>query len=332
MAIGGFFAHAYNDMFNDTRLGLTKAEQKEYDALSSQQRKELQPALTELKTQYEQELKKADARRKQAVANNTKSAEYIAWQKEQAKALRKDLVSGPGPSKDELLATRTAIKYEDLISQIDDYASGNAGFWDGFGSQKKDVLTLGLYSMGDALTVADIKDKADRIYREKKLNNNNINYRPKESLTENEQALLEAEGHVQELSAKNLFENKLGYTWGQGVATSTVFMEGTLATGGFGGAIESSVANAIVKESAKATLRQAWKQGGTKLLLSNLGAKSVGGLANVGVTSLLAPGTYTMAAKAKTGNMEFITDENGKQKLLVGQERYDHYYDNFLFD
>ena len=329
MAIGGFFAHAYNDMFNDTRLGLTKAEQKEYDALSSQQRKELQPALTELKTQYQQEMEKANKRRKEATVAFTKSPEYVKWQNEQNGKLRKDLDSGPTESSDMDFNRRTAIKYEDLISQIDDYTSGNAGFWDGFGSQKKDVASLGLYSMGDSMIVANIKDKADRIYREKKLNNNNINYRPKERLTESEQALLEAEGHVQELSAKNLFENKLGYTWGQGVATSTVFMEATLATGGFGGAIESSVANAIVKESAKATLRQAWKQGGTKLLLSNLGAKSVGGLANVGVTSLLAPGTYTMAAKAKTGNMEFITDENGKQKLLVGQERYDHYKKDF---
>lgn len=330
MAIGGFFAHLGNDLFSDTRIGLSKEEQKQYDSLATQQRKDLQPALTELRLQYEEELKKAEARKRQAIVNNTKSADYIKWQNDQAKTnIRKDLVSGPGPSKDELLATRTAIKYEDLIAQIDDYTSGKAGFWDGFGSQAKDLGTIGLYSMGDAITVATIKDKADRIYKEKVLNSKNINYRPKEKLSDNEQAMLEAEGHFQELSAKNLFENKLGYTWGQGVATSTVFMESTLLSGGLAGGAEATISNAIVKESAKTTLKQAWKQGGTKLLLSNLGAKSVGGAANVAITSALSPGTYTMAAKAKAGNMEFITDEDGKQKLLVGEERYNHYEKGF---
>jgi hypothetical protein len=329
MAVAGAISHLFNDTFSDTRIGLNKAEQKQYDKLTAQQRTDLQPALDELKVQYQQELKNANDRKAKASQTFKQSKEYKDWQQKQSSNLRKDLDSGPSESTDEDLARRTALKYEELITQIDDYTSGKAGFWDGFGTQKKDVFTIGLYSLGDSLVTAGLKDKADRIYKDKQLNANNINYRPKEVLSENEQAALEAEGHTQELAAKNLFENKLGYGWGQGVATSAVFMEATLLTGGFAGAAESTVANAIVKEAAKTTLKQAWRQGGTKLLLSNLGAKSVGGATNVAISSLLSPGTYTMAAKAKTGNMEFITDEDGKQKLLVGEERYGHYKKGF---
>ena len=329
MAVAGAISHLFNDTFSDTRIGLTKAEQKQYDKLTSQQKTDLKPALDELKVQYQQELKNANDRKAKASQTFKQSKEYKDWQQKQSSNLRKDLDSAPSESTDEGLARRTALKYEELITQIDDYTSGKAGFWDGFGTQKKDVFTLGLYSLGDSLVTAGLKDKADRIYKDKKLNANNINYKPKEVLSENEQAALEAEGHTQELAAKNLFENRLGYGWGQGVATSAVFMEATLLTGGFAGAVEEGIASAIVKDAAKTTLKQAWKEGGTKLLMSTLGAKSVGGAANVAVSSLLAPGTYTMAAKAKAGNMEFITDENGKQKLLVGEERYNHYKKGF---
>jgi len=330
MAIAGFFTHLGNDLFSDTRLGLNKAQQKQYDDISAQQRRDLQPALEDLKTEYQQEMQKANQRLQNETQRFHKSPQYVNWLRNQQGNIRKDLGhDAPAEPAEIGLARRTAIKYEELITQIGDYNSGNAGFWDGFGSQKKELFSIGLYGMGDAMVVASVKDKADRIEKAKVLNVNNPNYKPKERLSENEQSILEAEGHTQQLAAKNLFEDKLGYGWGQGVATSAVFMEATLLSGGFAGAAETTIANAIVKESAKTTLRQAWKQGGTKLLLSNLGAKSVGGAANVTISSLLAPGTYTMAAKHKTGNMEFITDENGKQKLLVGEERYNYYKKGF---
>jgi len=329
MAVAGKISNLFNDTFSDTRIGLNKKEQQQYNDLTAQQRKDLQPALTELRVQYEQEAKKAQERHKQATLNHTKSPEYLKWQQEHKGQLRTDFDTAPGQSADMDMSLRAATKYNDLITQIDDYTSGKAGFWDGFGTQKKELLTVGLYGMGDALTVAKIKDKADRIEKEKVLNNKNINYKPKERLSENEQSLLEAEGHTQELAAKNLFENKLGYSWGQGVATSAVFMEATLLSGGIAGAAEETIANALIKDAAKTTLKQAWREGGSKFLLSNLGAKAAGGAANIGVSSLLAPGTYAMAAKAKTGNMEFITDENGKQKLIVGEQRYNYYKKDF---
>ena len=330
MALAGIIAHGVNDLFSDTRIGLNKVEQQQYDDINAQQRKDLQPALEDLKFEYQEEMKKANQRLQKESELFRKSPDYIKWQVGQKDNLRKDLgADSPSESAEMGLARRTAIKYEELLTQIDDYNSGTAGFWDGFGSQKKEVLSIGLYGLGDSLTIASVKDKADRIEKDKISNSKNINYRPKESLSENEQSLLEVEGHTQQLAAKNLFEDKLSYGWGVGVATSAVFMEATLLTGGLAGAAEEGIANAIVKDAAKTTLKQAWKEGGTKLLLSNLGAKAVGGVANVGITSVLSPGTYTMAAKARTGNMEFITDENGKQKLLVGEERYNHYKKGF---
>ena len=316
MALAGMISHGFNDVFSNTRIGLNKEEQKEYDNLTSQQRKDLQPSLDELKVEYDTEKKRLQdlkLKASQNLRNQTKGIAYTG--------------NTSTPELDNL--TSAIAKYDKLGTQITDYNSGKAGFWDGFATQKEDLLTVGVYSLAENLTTARIKDKADRIEKEKVLNSKNINYKPKEVLSESEQALLESEGHTQELAAKNLFENKLGYSWGQGVATSAVFMEGTLLTGGIAGAVEKGVANAIIKESAKTTLKDAWKEGGVKLLMSTLGAKSAGGAANVGISSLLSSGTYSMAAKAKTGNMEFITDENGKQKLLVGEERYNYYKKGF---
>jgi len=316
MAIAGMITHGFNDVFSNTKVGLNKEEQKQYDNLVTQQKKDLEPTLTDLKIQYDSEKKRLQDLKLKVFQNLHKQTQGGAY-------------TGNTTTSEIDNLTSAIAKYDKLSTQITDYNSGKAGFWDGFGTQKEDLLTVGLYSLGESLHTARIKDKADRIEKEKVLNVNNPNYKPKEFITESEQAVLESEAHTQQLETKNLFKDKLSYGWGAGVATSAVFMEGTLLTGGITGALEEGITNIIVKDAAKNTLKEAWREGGTKLLMSSLGAKTVGGAVNVGVGSLLLPGTYTMAAKAKTGNMEFITDEKGKEKLLVGEERYNHYKKGF---
>jgi hypothetical protein len=312
----GFLSETANDLFSDKKIGLSKKETQELAKLKEQTRVKLQPTLDILKTQYDTEKKRLQDLKLKAhieLGKKTGGGAYTG-----------------NITTDEIDDLTTAIaKYDKLGTQLTDYQSGKAGFWDGLGTQKEDLLTLGLYSLGENLHVARIKDKSDRIEKDKVVNSKNPSYVPKEKLTPSEYAVLESEGYTQELESKNLFEGKLGYTWGAGVGQSLVMLEQTAATGGFGAAVEKTVAESILSGSMNTTLREAWQQGGTKLMLSTLGAKSAGGIANVAGTSAISPGAASMAAKHHIGNIEFVIDEKGKKKLLVGEERYNYYKKDF---
>ena len=330
----GFLSETANDLFSDKKIGLSKKETQELAKLKEQTRVKLQPTLDILKNEFKQKQKEKQDLKTKMYADQAKAYSKMSPAQQAAERDKQDdedFLSGwgLGDRQEDDMLTNTISGYEALLTQLEDYQSGKAGFWDGLGTQKFNLLTMGIYDLSRNATTASVKDKADRIEKDKVANIKNPSYIPKEKLTPGEVSVLELEGYTQELESKNLFEGKLGYSWGAGVGQSLVMLEQTAATGGFGGLVEKTVAEGILSGTMNTTLREAWQQGGTKLMLSTLGAKSAGGIANVAVTSAISPGAASMAAKHHIGNVEFVTDEKGKKKLLVGEERYNYYKKDF---
>lgn len=309
---------------NKPFTGLNTKEQKEYDKRQMIKKQELIPVLGQVFEENrvkEQELMQ-------------KSAELQAQKRkdDSQQIMYPNGVVGPKadnsqyytPSKQEVYYNTAAQHYADVNEQLNDYMNDNTGFWAGLGSTNKDLASIGLSSLKTNIRTLEVKQKADRIEKETQANRNLPGYVPTEQLDESELEVLKAFATKQNVERMNLMEGKRLYNLGSGVGESLVMAEGMILTQGVGGAVETGVGKFIAKEAINLSLREAYKQGG-KVLLKKLAGEALGGAASLTAQASISPFAYEGFATDNLGQAEIITDENGKEKVLVGEGRYNYY-------
>ena len=316
---------------NKPFTGLTPTEQQEYDKRQTTKKYELTPVLNEVfaenKIKYQELVDKAadlQAQKKRADAQPV-------FLPDGSVGPTSDNSKGYIPSKQEAHYNTAANHYAAINNQIDDYLSDHTGFWGGLGdlyrglaTERNDLLSIGVHSLKDNIRTLEVKNKADRIEKEKEAQKNNPGHVPTEQLDKSEIEVLKSFATKQHVGSMDLMQGRRLHGFGAGVSSSLVMAEGMLLTEGVGGIVEAGIGKFIAKEAIDLTLKEAMKTGG-KVLLKKLAGETAGGFADLSVKTLLTPLTYNASAIDSLGEAEIITDENGNEKVIVGQGRYNYY-------
>lgn len=304
--------------------GLTAKEQKEYEKRQVTKKQELVPVLNQVFE--ENKAKEQELVRKASELNAKKRKEDAqpVFLPDGTVGPKADNSGQYTPTKEEVNYNTAANHYAEINEQINDYVSGDTGFWSGLGTTKRDLGTIGISSLKNDVRTLEVKKKADRIEKEKQANRNLPGYIPTEQLDESEVEVLKAFATKQNVQRMNLMQGKRLYNLGVGVGGSLVMAEGMLLTQGIGGAIESGVGKFVAKEAIDLTLREAYKQGG-KVLLKKLAGEVVSGAANLTGQAAVSPFAYQGMVRDNLGQAEIITDDKGQEKVLVGEGRYNFY-------
>ncbi|ALN97145.1 putative structural protein [Flavobacterium phage FpV4] len=344
------FAPIYklHDYFADdeNKWGKTAKEEKEYNDLITYRDNKIMPVMNEVKESFKNRFKEIEEKAKKYRDAKLKDDAQIVYHKDGSvgpKASVPDRLTGYQkntsednytPYQEEINYNIAKKNYEEVIETLEDYTTGNTGFWSGFGTQSKDLKSLGLYSIAKDIKSIPIIEKQNRIVNEVTKNtdkNGNVKkgYVPSETLTDSEQAVIESIAKKQNIEARDLMHDNRLYRTGKGVATSAVMMEQMIATAPIGGPIETAVGKFVARDAIGLTLNTALQQGGKKLALKMIGGELAGGTASLAVQGLVNPMTYGGYAKDQIGNVEISHDENGKEIYLTSQAIYNKYKKDF---
>jgi hypothetical protein len=344
------FAPIYklHDYFADdeNKWGKTAKEEKEYNDLITYRDNKIMPVMNEVKESFKNRFKEIEEKAKKYRDAKLKDDAQIVYHKDGSvgpKASVPDRLTGYQkntsednytPYQEEVNYNIAKKNYEEVIETLEDYTTGNTGFWSGFGTQSKDLKSLGLYSIAKDIKSIPIIEKQNRIINEVTKNtdkNGNVKkgYVPSETLTDSEQAVIESIAKKQNIEARDLMHDNRLYRTGKGVATSAVMMEQMIATAPIGGPIETAVGKFVARDAIGLTLNTALQQGGKKLALKMIGGELAGGTASLAVQGLVNPMTYGGYAKDQIGNVEISHDENGKEIYLTSQAIYNKYKKDF---
>ena len=196
-----------------------------------------------------------------------------------------------------------------------DYLEGKNNVWDGLATKADDLYTIGLYTL----------DRDARVYKAKQNYDNNV-------ASEGDIALLNAYAKKNKVEEMQLMENRSWYKHSAGVGESLVFLEGTLATGGFGGTVRGATTKGL-QQFIKQDIKQSIKQGLSKSAIKrkiighNILTKGTGAIVGGTAQAVISPSSYQGFLDKKNKNIQIIEDENGNEKLLVGKEYIDYYTD-----
>lgn len=325
--------------------GMNAKEEKKYNELQKYKKKEIEPVLdvtnTRIDERYKSALEKADVLRQQKlnddaqpVFNQDGSVGPKASVRGALGFQENTTEDNYSPYAEENYWRVAASKYEDMKEKISDYKTGNTDFFAGISTTSKDVFSLGLKPFWNDARAKEIVDKKERIYAAEKKGQV-----PTESLSDAENAVLEAyalEGQVQQLK---LHENNFGYNLGEGVGGSLGFMAQMILTRGAGAVAKQAVSSALrqgIKQEVKLGLRSLIKENIKKGTLSSLtktgtelGIRSTAATAGILAQAPLSPMFYKTYASDQVGQVEIVKDKNGVEKILVGQELYDEKSENY---
>lgn len=319
--------------------GMNAKEEKKYNELQQYKKKEIEPVLditsARINERAKTALEKADVLRQQKL------------QEDATPMLGPDGKIGPKagvkgalgytenttednytPYGEENYWRVAVSKYEDMQEKISDYKTGNTDFFAGLSTTSKDVFSGGIKPMWNDFRAKEIIDKKERIYIAQKKGQV-----PTESLSDAENAVLEAyalEGQLQQLK---LHENNFGYNLGEGVGGSLGFMAQMILTRGAGTVAKQGVSTLLrqgIKQEGKLGLRSLIKDNIKKGTLNSLtktgtelGIRSTAATAGILAQAPISPFFYKAYASDQVGQVEIVKDKNGVEKLLVGQELYD---------
>ena len=332
----GLIKMATENLFTN---GMTAKEEKKYNDLQTYKRKEIEPVLApvseRINKQREAALLKADEYRQKKL-NDDAQLEY----KQDGTVGPKASVKGAlgyqenttennyTPYGEENYWRVVASKYEDMQEKISDYRTGNTDFFAGLSTTSKDVFSLGVKPLWNDMRAKDVVDKQERIYAAKKKGQI-----PTESMSDAENAVLEAYGLENQVQQLKLHENNLGYNIGEGVGGSVGFMAQMVLTRGAGTLVKQGVTSFLkqgIKQEVKLGLRGLIKENLKKGTLKSfaqtgteLGIRSTAATASILAQAPLSPFFYKAYASDQVGQVEIIKDKNGQEKILVGQELYD---------
>lgn len=325
--------------------GMNAKEEKKYNELQKYKKKEIEPVLdltsARIDERYKSALEKADVLRQQKLKDDAQPVFNQDGTVGPKASVRGALGFQENTTEDNYMPYAeenywrvAASKYEDMKEKISDYKTGNTDFFAGISTTSKDVFSLGLKPFWNDIRAKEIVDKKERIYAAEKKGQV-----PTESLSDAENAVLEAyalEGQVQQLK---LHENNFGYNLGEGVGGSLGFMAQMILTRGAGTVAKQAVTSALrqgVKQEVKLGLRSLIKENIKKGTLSSLtktgtelGIRSTAATAGILAQAPLSPMFYKAYASDQVGQVEIVKDKNGVEKILVGQELYDEKSENY---
>jgi len=303
---------------NKPFTGLSKEQNKEFEKRSSIEKRDLAPIV-------EQHI--IETQRKRKISADKRASEQIPINTQIGMGMEPS--SGPMTTFEGDKHSIAESNYNESITQMEDYLSGDLNFWSGLGTQKKDLATIGVNSMYGGLVTVAAKNKSDRIEKEKRENENVIGYIPTEKLSSGDEALLMSYASKQEVESLRLDRGQTGYGWGKGVGQSLVMMQGMISAGPLTGGIEKGVAEFFVKGAFENSLKEIAKQGGKKALMSTVLARAAGGAASLSAGAVATPMMYQQFAKDNLGQAEIIKGKDGTEKVLIGESRYNKYKDEF---
>lgn len=319
--------------------GMNAKEEKRYNELQNFKKKEIDPVLditsTRIDERYKTALEKADVLRQQKLQEDAMpmlgpdgSVGPRAGVKNALGKIENTSEDNYTPYEEEIYWRVTASKYEDMKEKISDYRTGNTDFFAGLSTTSKDVFSLGIKPLRDDIKAKQIVDKRERIYAAQKKGQV-----PTESLSDAENAVLEAYGLEAQVQQLKLHENNFGYNLGEGVGGSLGFMAQMILTRGAGATAKQAVSSAFrqgLKQDIKLGLRSLIKENIKKGTLSSLTKtgteltiRSTAATAGILAQAPISPFFYKAYASDQVGQVEIVKDKNGVEKILVGQELYD---------
>ncbi len=319
--------------------GMTAKEEKRYNELQAYKKKEIEPVLApvsdRINKQREAALLKADELRKKKLEEDAQPMLGLdgrvgprAGRKNALGYIENTTEDNYTPYAEENYWRVVASKYEDMQEKISDYRTGNTDFFAGLSTTSKDVFSFGLKPLWNDMRAKEIVDKKERIYAAQKKGQV-----PTESLSDAENAVLEAYGLEAQVQQLKLHENNFGYNLGEGVGGSVGFMAQMLLTRGAGSVAKQGVSSFIrqgIKQDIKLGLRSAIKESIKKGTLKSfaqtgteIGIRGTAATAGILAQAPLSPFFYKAYASDQVGQVEIVKDKNGQEKILVGQELYD---------
>jgi len=332
----GLIKMATENLFTN---GMTAKEEKKYNELQTYKRKEIEPVLApvsdRINKQREAALLKANELRAKKLEEDAQpmlGPDGRVGPKAGVKGalgyIENTTESNYMPYAEENYWRVVASKYEDMQEKISDYRTGNTDFFAGISTTSKDVFSGGLKPLWNDMRAKEIVDKKERIYAAEKKGQV-----PTESLSDAENAVLEAYGLENQVQQLKLHENNFGYNMGEGVGGSVGFMAQMLLTRGAGSVAKQGVSSFIrqgVKQDVKLGLRSLLKENLKKGTLKSLaqtgteiGIRSTAASAGILAQAPISPFFYKAYASDQVGQVEIVKDKNGVEKILVGQELYD---------
>ena len=204
-------------------------------------------------------------------------------------------------------------KTNQTIEKLDDFNKGKVNPWSGLQNNWRDIGTIGVHGI-----LSDIK-----LYE--------ITQKKESERTEAEKEALLAYGTQVELDKKDLFADRFWYRAGEGAGASLVFMESTLLTSGFGGAVQSATKQGLktgLKKVISSTLKDTFKRKAGVAITEKIIPGIVGTMAQAGVS----PTTYAAMLKQQIGDVRIIEDENGNKKVITSDVAYKKFMEDYEYN
>lgn len=192
---------------------------------------------------------------------------------------------------------------EKMGAKMEDFIDGSSTAWSGLTNNRRDLATIGLHGL-----ITDVQ-----LYK--------VTQKKESDRTDAENEALLAYGESAELDKKNIFKDRFWYRAGEGAGSSIVFLESTLLTDGFGGAVKSTVQSGL-KGSLKKVLSSTVKDSFKRKLGVALTQKVVPGIVGTGAQALISPTTYASMLKQKIGDVRVIEDKEGNKKVVTSDASY----------
>ena len=213
-------------------------------------------------------------------------------------------------NKDKAAYYLALTKTNQTIEKLDDFNKGKSNAWSGLNNNWRDIATIGVHGILSDIKLYEITQKKEK------------------DRTEAEKAALMAYGEQVELDKKDLFKDRFWYRAGEGAGASVVFMESTLLTGGFGGAVQGATKQAL-KSGLKKVISSSLKNSFKRKLGVALTQKVLPSVAGTMAQAAVSPTTYAAMLKQKIGDVRVIEDENGNKKVVTSDVSYNKFMEDY---
>ena len=321
----------------------TDAEDKQYEQTLAKRNKELMPTIKEkMRLQANENLdiavKEADIRKKSQDLTKALGFDKVGNNKMEFGDIFKTLFTGDSyeggkvkvdsPEEKQLKSLNAQLHLLDLakkqneeaVKKMDDFVQNKTSMWDGLLNSKRDLRTIGMQSLVTNHETALVAEKLDALTKKFKGNDQAA----WENLNFGEQEILKAFGKKDNVNQLDLQKNNWWYHTADGVASSVVFVEGMALSGGLGGIARGSVQSLVTSGTKKVLANTVEKSIARRLGLFAVN-KLAPGAVELTAASVIAPSTYSSAARKYIGTTEMVIDQNGKQRVLVREGLYNKF-------